>query len=71
MEKIEDFISNTVNQIIENENRTYYGAMALIMKKCNIKELIFTPEELANIEQNKLITIKDIKTKNLIVKVVK
>ena len=71
MEKIEDFISNTVKQIIENENRTYYGAMSLIMKKCGIKELIFTPEELNNITQNRLITIKDIKTNNLIVKVVK
>ena len=70
MEKIEDFISNRVNQIIENENRIYYGAMALIMKKCNIKELIFTPEELKNIKQNMLVTRQDIKTNNLIVKVV-
>lgn len=68
---IADFISNRVKAMIENENKMIYGIISLIMKKCNIKELEFTLYELENVTYNKLITIKNPKTNNLIVKVVK
>lgn len=68
---MEDFISNQVKAIIENENKMTYGIISLIMKKCNCKQLIIEQCELENITKNELITILDPKTNNLIVKVVK
>lgn len=50
---MEDFITNRVNAIIENENKMTEWINSLIMKRCNIEKLEFTPYELENLTYNK------------------